>query len=164
MSTINENPMQEDGATGGARDAKAPTLLVFNDFTYVRSLSIADDVSVADRARLKLEEAWVVEYEDAPADLLTLDSVFLYRLDGGPLQRRALVQPQKAHPNGQFISLATPLGLALLGRRSGETIDVKLPGGTTCSVELIGIEFQPEAELQRRMPALLSSTVRGDVQ
>jgi transcription elongation factor GreA len=51
------------------------------------------------------------------------------RLDDGTLERHLVVHPAEVTLGGRRVSAASPLGVALLGRRVGEEVDVHAPGG-----------------------------------
>jgi regulator of nucleoside diphosphate kinase len=55
-----------------------------------------------------------------------------------------LVFPREADMGQRRISLFSPLGAALLGRRRGETVRYAAPGGEI-EVRILDIVYQPEA-------------------
>src|SRR3546814_13001022 len=75
-----------------------------------------------------------------PTNVATIGSVVRYRIGDGPVERRALSLPEASRPNGQFINILTPVGLALLGRRAGATFAVALPDGGQLGHQQIGRE------------------------
>ena len=63
-------------------------------------------------------------------DVVDLGEVVQVReLDSGSFVEYEVVGPLEADPLAGRISVASPLGQALLGRRDGETVDVAAPGG-----------------------------------
>ena len=56
-----------------------------------------------------------------------------------------LCYPDDAEPARGFISVLSPLGTALLGRRSGETVHWTAPGGQPRATHILELLFQPEA-------------------
>jgi transcription elongation GreA/GreB family factor len=56
----------------------------------------------------------------------------------------AVVPPEEADATADRISASSPLGRALLGRRLGEEVRFRAPGGTL-SVTVVDIRPRPEA-------------------
>ncbi|MNZ51137.1 Regulator of nucleoside diphosphate kinase [compost metagenome] len=56
-----------------------------------------------------------------------------------------LVYPKDANADEGKISILAPVGSALLGLSVGAKIDWSLPGGKTLKLELLAVEYQPEA-------------------
>lgn len=70
--------------------------------------------------------------ENIPTDYVGLGSVVSVRdLDYGDDWTLTLVSPYEADPDKDLISDLSPVGKALVGRRVGETVPVKTPGGVT---------------------------------
>ena len=63
----------------------------------------------------------------------------------------ALVYPRDADGSAHKVSILAPVGSALLGLRTGDSIDWPMPGGRTARLEVLAIRYQPEAagELHR---------------
>ncbi|MGC7406155.1 nucleoside diphosphate kinase regulator [Pandoraea pneumonica] len=94
----------------------------------------------------ELARASVVEPEQMPADVATMNSVLRYRdLATQQEHRVTLVYPQHLAATQGGISVLAPVGSALLGLRIGESIHWQVPGGHLIELELLGIDFQPEA-------------------
>jgi transcription elongation factor GreB len=49
--------------------------------------------------------------------------------DAGDIRRHRIVGPDEFDREPGYISMDSPLGRALLGRRTGDTVDIKLPAG-----------------------------------
>ncbi len=56
-----------------------------------------------------------------------------------------LCYPWDAEPAGGFISVLSPVGLALIGMREGSTARWQTPSGEESSAQVAAILFQPEA-------------------
>ncbi|MCY1459732.1 Regulator of nucleoside diphosphate kinase [compost metagenome] len=56
-----------------------------------------------------------------------------------------MVYPKDANADEGKISILAPIGSALLGLSVGEKIDWPAPGGKTLKLELLAVEYQPEA-------------------
>jgi len=56
-------------------------------------------------------------------------SIIISDLDSGEEMRYIIVDPREVDPSRGKISIASPLGKALMGRSAGETIEIKAPAG-----------------------------------
>lgn len=83
------------------------------------------------RAQLLLATIATLTVAEPPADGRALfgSRVTLSDQDGGTREYR-IVGPDEADARAGLISVESPLARALLGRREGETVEVKLPRGT----------------------------------
>ncbi|MDO8421299.1 MAG: GreA/GreB family elongation factor [Parvibaculum sp.] len=133
-----------------AHRAATEPILSANDFARLEIMLCEERGATRDRIRAKIDAATVVSGHAIAHDIATIGSILRYRIGDGPIQRRTLALPDASHPNGQFISLMTPVGMALLGNREGACLSVTLPDGGTIMLELLDVEFQPEAEVRRR--------------
>lgn len=71
----------------------------------------------------ELQRAIVCTPEELPDDVVTMNARVLYNLrHQTQSEARLLVYPEAYRPNGSHISVLTPLGAALLGLRSGQTL------------------------------------------
>jgi regulator of nucleoside diphosphate kinase len=94
----------------------------------------------------ELARASVVEPEQMPADVATMNSVVRYRdLAAAQEHRVTLVYPQHLADTPNGLSVLAPVGSALLGLRVGQSIHWQVPGGHRIALELLGIDYQPEA-------------------
>ena len=66
-------------------------------------------------------------------------------LSDGEVRVRTLVYPANMTDSSTQLSVMAPVGAALLGLRVGDTIHWELPGGTSTHLEVIELEYQPEA-------------------
>jgi transcription elongation factor GreA len=72
-----------------------------------------------------------IDVSAIPADRVGLGSeVTVENLDTGETVRYTLVIPEMADGNRNFISIAAPVGRALLNRSVGESVSVTIPKGT----------------------------------
>lgn len=76
----------------------------------------------ADGLLYELERADVVADDRLPADAVRMGSIVRYRTNGGVERRVALVYPKDADIGEGRISVLTPVGTALLGLRTGQSI------------------------------------------
>ncbi|WP_353190601.1 nucleoside diphosphate kinase regulator [Pandoraea pnomenusa] len=94
----------------------------------------------------ELARANVVDPEQMPADVATMNSVLRYRdLATQQEHRVTLVYPQHLAAAENGLSVLAPVGSALLGLRVGQSIHWQVPGGHLIELELLGIDYQPEA-------------------
>jgi transcription elongation factor GreB len=60
---------------------------------------------------------------------------------GGGAARHRIVGPDEFGREPGYVSMDSPLGRALLGRRVGDELEVRLPGGTR-QIEITAIEYE----------------------
>ncbi|OGO12709.1 MAG: transcription elongation factor GreA [Chloroflexi bacterium RBG_13_68_17] len=75
-----------------------------------------------------LREAVIVE--GAAADVAAVGATVIVSESGGPAETFQLVGVKEADPRQGRISHESPIGLALLGHRAGDTVQAVTPGGT----------------------------------
>jgi len=93
----------------------------------------------------EMERAMVVEPEQIPADVITMNSrVRLRDRDSGEEMELTLVFPKDADIDQGRISVQAPVGTALLGYRVGDAIEWKVPSGVA-RFEVVEMLYQPEA-------------------
>ncbi len=84
-------------------------------------------------------------HDEVPAGVVTMNSRVHCREQGsGKDYHLTLVYPKDAGGEGK-VSILAPIGCALLGLSVGEQIDWPAPGGKTLKLELLEVEYQPEA-------------------
>lgn len=127
--------------------------IYITEFDQTRLEELLDQVNTEDSRDGKhlreledeLLRAEVVEPQDIPADVITMNSrVCLKDLDSGEELHYTLVFPGDARLEDNRISILAPVGTALLGYRVGDTITWKVPGGTR-RLKVKKILYQPEA-------------------
>lgn len=85
-----------------------------------------------------------------PSDVVTLDSrVLVWDLDSGEERLFTLVLPSKANVDEGRISVLAPLGMAVLGYRTGDEIEWDVPGGRR-RLMVRRVIHQPEADGRRQ--------------
>ena len=91
-----------------------------------------------------LIDAPFVPSERLPADRVAMNSRVTYREEPGGARRTVvLVQPSEAAPAEGRISVLSPVGRSLLGRRSGSTTSIDVPGGRALMIRVLATE-KPE--------------------
>lgn len=101
---------------------------------------------IADALNAELDRAQMCRPEEMPHDVVTMNSRVKFRnLSDGEVRVRTLVYPAKMTDSNTQLSVMAPVGAALLGLRVGDTIHWELPGGTATHLEVLELEYQPEA-------------------
>lgn len=92
--------------------------------------------------RQTLALAKVIDYDaDGTAGL---GAYVRLRMSSGASMRCQLVGAAEAEPSQRRISIQSPVGQAVLGRRPGDVVDVAAPGGTQ-RIEILEIEHPRDA-------------------
>ncbi|NKE68497.1 transcription elongation factor GreAB [Ramlibacter sp. RBP-2] len=93
-----------------------------------------------------LDEAEVIDSREVAPDIVTMYAQVEVE-DIGSRSRRTLVvcYPADAEPARGFISVLSPVGLALLGLPVGAVARWQAPGGIESAARVAAILFQPEA-------------------
>lgn len=93
---------------------------------------------------LELSRARTVAADAIPSDVITMNSkVVLRDLVTGERMCRTLVFPDALVHDQRRLSILSPLGLALLGCRAGDTLAHCRPGNP---LRIEEVEYQPEAK------------------
>jgi regulator of nucleoside diphosphate kinase len=78
----------------------------------------------------ELERARVADPDEVPADVITLDAgIQVLDLTSGERRNLTLVLPRESNATVGRISVLAPLGTALLGYRTGDEVEWRMPGG-----------------------------------
>lgn len=95
-----------------------------------------------DALKQELEVAKIVENEDIPRDLVTLNSrIHLRDLDTGKQMVCSVVFPKDSNVSDDRLSVLAPIGTAVLGRRVGDIFECRVPAGVR-RLKLEGIETE----------------------
>ena len=82
------------------------------------------------RLELTLSRAKIIEARDLPNDkIYILSRVKLKDLKTGELCEYLLVSPEESNFEENKISVSSPIGKGLLGKKTGDTIEVQVPVG-----------------------------------
>ena len=96
--------------------------------------------------RVELDSATVVEPEDVPPDVVTLDStVRLCDSRSSYENSYTLVHPDDGVIADHHLSVLAPVGTAILGYRVGDNVRWPVPGGTA-RFRIKEVVFQPERD------------------
>ncbi len=94
----------------------------------------------------ELLRAHVVPREKIPRDVVTMGSRVIFENETtGERREVTLVYPGSADIDAGRISVLVPIGTALLGLRTGQSIDWELPGGDKQRYRIVDVPYQPEA-------------------
>lgn len=78
-----------------------------------------------------LQNASVIASEHVPIHVIRMNSRFrVLDLDNGRRTRYTLVFPENADISDGRLSILSPLGASVLGRRREEVVEARVPGGT----------------------------------
>lgn len=116
-----------------------------SEYVRVARARHQEDIAYLNSLREELDRAVVVLPERMPPDIVTMNSqVLLKDLSSGEEMDYVLVFPENADVAEGRISVVAPIGAAILGRRVGDTIQVRVPAGTR-RMRIERLLFQPEA-------------------
>ena len=78
----------------------------------------------------KLASADVRSLRRVPRDLIRMNScIRIFEFDTQRSRQCTLVYPEDANVSKRLISVLAPLGIALLGQRTGDVVEAQVPGG-----------------------------------
>ena len=132
----------------------APNLPVITELDAARIRELGARLPVGRRApdplgeliAMVTSEADVVPRERVAADVVTVNSTVSFREgSGGAPHRVTVVYPQDVSIPERRISLLSPVGRALLGRRVGDFAHIAMPDGTMREIRIVEMHYQPEA-------------------
>lgn len=93
-----------------------------------------------------LDSASLVPSRQVPTDIVTMYSqVELADLATGNTYRLTVCYPSDAEPDFGFVSVLSPVGASLIGRRVGSIAPWRTPSGDQGAAEVLALLFQPEA-------------------
>lgn len=125
------------------------TTLYLTELDVTRLEGIASRAATAELDEMLdalLARAAIVPPEAIPKDVVTMNSRVVCALEGEPAPRNwTLVYPDDADLGAGRLSVLSPVGQALLGARTGQTVDYRLPDGRAQRVTVVEVAFQPEA-------------------
>jgi regulator of nucleoside diphosphate kinase len=109
------------------------------------------DKDYLEKLEAELDRAQIVDHSDVPADVITMRSkVRLKDLVSGQSNTYSLVFPTEADFSKGKISVLAPIGTAILGYRSGDTIEWPVPSGLR-KLKIEKILYQPESAGDREL-------------
>jgi len=93
----------------------------------------------------ELERALIVPDDTVPDDVVRMNSTVLFRMIGGDEQSVELVFPENADIASRKISVLTPVGSALIGMRTGQSITFVTRDGRKQVLTVLSVK-QPEPD------------------
>lgn len=100
---------------------------------------------IVSRLNTKFKTAKMLSQEKMSGDVITMNSrILLKEVSNGRQAEITITYPQDADGRERKISVFSPIGSALLGRRVGDVVSWKVPNGTG-QFEVVKILYQPEA-------------------
>jgi len=138
-------------AKGGAIVKRKTIVITETDFERLQWLIESwKELSLRDSERLddlenELRRATVVKSGEVPPDVVTMNSrVRIQDLSRGGEHTYQIVFPEDADLDENRISVLAPIGTALIGYRTGTTVEWRVPSGTR-RFRILDVEYQPEA-------------------
>lgn len=118
--------------------------IVINKSDHLRLVQLANGLldrnpEVAEELLTELERARVVEKGAVLQDTVQMGSTLEYRTGEGQSRRVTLVYPAEADIAQGKVSILTPIGTALLGLRSGQSIDWTANDGRTHRLTIVSV-------------------------
>ena len=100
----------------------------------------------ASQLGMELKRAQQVKPEDILECVVTMNSrVRLQELKSKKVFEITLVYPQDVNINKRKVSILAPVGIAILGSKEGDVVELPVPTGTTISYVIEKVIYQPEA-------------------
>jgi regulator of nucleoside diphosphate kinase len=101
--------------------------IVVSDFDHARLTGLASGAldrfpEIAEELQSEMDRAQVVRAGAMPADVVQMGSTVEFRSDNGQQRRVTLVFPRDADISANRISILTPIGTALIGLSTGQSI------------------------------------------
>ncbi|MEW6203991.1 MAG: GreA/GreB family elongation factor [Pseudomonadota bacterium] len=93
-----------------------------------------------------IDEAEVTTPQEMPGDVITMNSLFtIVETESGHSNKLMLCYPSDAEPAKGYVSVLSPVGASLLGRKAGTLAQWATPNGEQHFAMVKEILFQPEA-------------------
>lgn len=119
-----------------------PTL---TELDHVRLRALIRRLGAAPALHDLVDAADLVPSREVQPDIVTMYSQLTLDIADGGRRTLAVCWPGDAEPEAGFVSVLSPLGAALLGRRVGERVQWVTPDGRRHQAEIVALLFQPEA-------------------
>lgn len=112
-----------------------------------RRRSHALDAAAAEALANLLSAAHVVPDDALPRDRVAMGAQVTYeQLPDGVRRTVTLVFPMDADAGNGRVSVLSPIGLALLGRARGSSVEPALPDGRRLRIRVVALEREPLRE------------------
>ncbi len=126
--------------------------IILNKLDYLRiqkhireaKLRRTIEASEAEKLVNELESGILVEPQEIPTDVVTMNSVVRISFVGEDHQQEfRIVYPEEADFKERKVSIFSPIATALIGFRVGDLIEWMVPGGLK-QIRIDGLIYQPE--------------------
>lgn len=121
-----------------------PTIVVGKpDYESLTGLAEAIEAKLPEIASVlqsEMDRAKVVAADAVPADVVRMGSTVEFQPEGGQPKRVTLVFPGDADISAGKISILTPIGTALIGLASGQSIDWTARDGRRHRLSVLAVE------------------------
>lgn len=115
--------------------------------------NLAAGSPLGDFLRGELSRAVVCAPDWIAPDVVTMNSRIAYTVgEGGNVETRRLVFPDRHAPTGDTLSVLGPLGAALIGLAAGSGMRVRDRQGDPVTVRVERVVYQPEAARRSHQP------------
>lgn len=128
---------------------KSPSGLFLTFDNYRKLLALTHKIDFGEKEKLKdeLDRATVVEDDEIPHDVVTMNSVVVFKDLQTELESQVtVVYPEDANIGAHKISVFAPIGAALIGLKVGQEIEWSLPNGALRQILVTKVVYQPEAQ------------------
>ncbi len=116
-------------------------LVTKSDFARLRRLASHPSLAA------ELEKAVVIDSRRIPPDVVTMNSRVRFEDQStGAVRDVTIVFPDQAEASQGKVSVLAPIGTALLGLSVGESILWPFPDGSTRSLRVLDLIYQPELD------------------
>ncbi len=120
--------------------------IILTESDYERLIELAGFTTAeADILRQNLSVARKIPKDKIGNAYVTMNSrVLLKELKSGRNMEISLTYPRDAQPSERKVSVLSPIGLALLGRKERDVVSWRIPTGVG-KFEIVKVTYQPEA-------------------
>ncbi|MEO6519417.1 MAG: nucleoside diphosphate kinase regulator [Pseudoxanthomonas sp.] len=141
--------MTANSASGLPPSSVPPIVVSSRDFNRLESLLDSPALRRLPAAMALMQElsrAQVVAPEEMPNTVVTMNSRVEFQEElTGERHTLTLVYPHEANVDSGRISILAPVGSALLGLSTGQSIDWAAPDGRPLRLLVTAVHYQPEA-------------------
>jgi regulator of nucleoside diphosphate kinase len=130
---------------GGLMSTKTASDPIFTELDFLR-ISGLNNGQIPVQLKYLLSDAETLSSYSITEDVVTMNSQPILKDEGSDQRQTVTVcYPLKANPSMGMFSVLSPIGMSIIGRRVGEWISWSSPNGTTQSMMIEKIIYQPEA-------------------
>jgi regulator of nucleoside diphosphate kinase len=101
-----------------------------------------------DALRFELGRANVIDPDEVPPGLVTMDSTVRFRDESTMSEYELTLVYPGTHDQPNPVSILAPVGSALLGMSVGQKISWQVPGGRFLQLHVLAVRYQREASHQ----------------